>query len=244
MVEGCQAIARDASLPGTPSASASGCSHRDSPHLSPGSDPGCRCIVICGARSWLVWIDAGRESRLGDTPILPFVGIDTYGIIGIGLPSCGFCWTRTETTDQSHPSITAMFPSYNQSHSNYPASGAGVQNPPQRVVRRRTAQIPQGIQGQEIKAMMSDINEVRTMIGGLTNQLQGVLDTVRKVEQSQERLEQNQETFKQMQEKMKQGLTELTESFEIHDVEVAQDQGATELGFLSGSSLFRETTSI
>ncbi|KAI7909213.1 hypothetical protein M9X92_011769 [Pyricularia oryzae] len=155
-----------------------------------------------------------------------------------------------------------MFPSYHQSHSNYPASGAGVQNPPQRVVRRRaeskgisyvapapatsatTAQVPQGSQGQEIKAMMSDINEVRTMIGGLTNQLQGVLDTVRKVEQSQGRLEQNQETFKQMQEKMKQGLTELTESFEIHDVEVAQDQGATELGFLSGSSLFRDTTSI
>ncbi|QBZ66729.1 hypothetical protein PoMZ_13714 [Pyricularia oryzae] len=126
-------------------------------------------------------------------------------------------------TDQSHPSITAMFPSYHQNYFNYPASGAGVQNPPQRVVRRRTAQIPQGIQGQEIKAMMSDINEVRTMIGGFTNQLQGVLDTVKKVEQSQERLEQNQETFKQMQEKMKQGLTELTESFEIHDVEVAQD---------------------
>ncbi|KAI6290680.1 hypothetical protein MCOR33_011138 [Pyricularia grisea] len=239
MVEGCQTIARDASLPNTPPASASGCSHRDSPHLSPGSDPGCCCIAICGTRSWLIWINAGRESRFGDV-----TQIDTYGIIGIGLPSRRFCWKRTKTTDQSHPSITAMFPSYHQSHSNYPASGAGVQNPPQRVVRRRTAQIPQGSQGQEIKTIISDINEVRTMIGGLTNQLQGVLDIVRKVEQSQESLEQDQETFKQMQEKMKQGLTELTESFEIHDVEVAQDQGATKLGFLSGSSLFRKTTNI
>ncbi|KAL5866291.1 hypothetical protein ACKVWC_011510 [Pyricularia oryzae] len=146
-----------------------------------------------------------------------------------------------------------MFPSYHQSHSNYPASGAGVQNPPQRVVRRRyvapaaatsatTAQVPQGSQGQE--AMMREVREVRTMSGDITNQLQGVVDTVREIKQSLERLEQNQETLKQTQEKMKQSLTELTESFEIHDVEVAQDQGATELGFLSGSSLFRETTSI
>ncbi|KAI7909842.1 hypothetical protein M0657_011656 [Pyricularia oryzae] len=153
-----------------------------------------------------------------------------------------------------------MFPSYHQSHSNYPASGAGVQNPPQRVVRRRaetngisyvapaaatsatTAQVPQGSQGQE--AMMREVREVRTMSGDITNQLQGVVDTVREIKQSLERLEQNQEALKQTQEKMKQSLTELTESFEIHDVEVAQDQGATELGFLSGSSLFRETTSI
>ncbi|ELQ41808.1 hypothetical protein OOU_Y34scaffold00252g3 [Pyricularia oryzae Y34] len=206
MVEGCQAIARDASLPDTPPASASGCSHRDSPHLSPGSDPGCCCIAICGARSWLVWIDAGRESRLGD------VTQNWASVLQILL----------ETAETKGTSYVA------------PAAATSA----------TTAQVPQGSQGQEIKAMMSDINEVRTMIGGLTNQLQGVLDIVRKVEQSQERLEQNQETFKQMQEKMKQGLTELTESFEIHDVEVAQDQGATELGFLSGSSLFRETTSI
>lgn len=76
-------------------------------------------------------------------------------------------------------------------------------------------------------------------LGGLANDLRGVSDSSEKLGKRQEMLEQGQKALREIVEKMDQGLTGLREGLEIHDVEVTQDPGATELGFLPNSALFQ-----
>lgn len=91
----------------------------------------------------------------------------------------------------------------------------------------------------------------KSSLGGVANNLQIVSDGMRKLdrgyeklERSYEKWEQKQEESSQIQKTMQPDLRELTDRLEIQEVEVPQDQGATELGFLPGSAVFRETTSI